>query len=356
MLDRKFWDNKKVFLTGHTGFKGSWMVSLLSLLGAKCKGYALNPPTKPSLYEIIGGDKLCGSVIADIRDLNRLKAEVRNFMPDIVIHMAAQPIVLESYKNPVDTYNINVMGTVNILEAVRCCGGVKAVVNVTTDKVYENYNKMEGYREDDRLGGYDPYSNSKACSELVTSSYRSSFFNIEKLKEHGCGIATARAGNVLGGGDWAEDRLLPDCVRAALKQEKIVIRNGGAVRPWQHVLEPLVCYLKIAENIIKYGAKYCAGFNIGPDVKDCRPVIDVIKLFCDYYGEGMEYTETNPGGFHEAGLLVLDNSKAKKMLGFSPKYGIEQTIQRVVEWTKAYRDGIDMAEFTKSQINSYLQS
>jgi CDP-glucose 4,6-dehydratase len=246
------------------------------------------------------------------------------------------------------------MGTVNILEAVRQSGGVKAVVNVTTDKVYENFNRMEGYKEEDRLGGYDPYSNSKACSELVTASYRSSFFNVKELDKHGCGIATARAGNVLGGGDWAEDRLLPDCVRAALKGEKIVIRSGGAIRPWQHVLEPVISYLKIAESIIKYGGDYCTGFNIGPDVKDCRPVIEVIKIFCRLYGEGMDYAETNPCGFHEAGLLVLDNSKAKKMLGFRPKYGLEETVKKVVDWTKAYRDGKNMFEYTLGQVKEYL--
>lgn len=355
MLDYKFWKNKKVFLTGHTGFKGSYMLVLLKLLGAQTKGYALNPPTSPSLYDILGGDNLCESAIGDIRDHDRLKSEMSKFSPDIVIHMAAQPLVIEGYKNPAETYQINVLGTVNVCEAIRNCKSVKAFLNVTTDKVYENANQTKGFCEDDKLGGYDPYSSSKACSELVTKCYRNSFFNPSKIDEHGCGVATARAGNVLGGGDFAKDRLIPDCVRAGLNKEKIIIRNGSSIRPWQHVIEPLVCYLLIVENLIKQGENYCTSFNIGPDIGNCRPVLEVLKAFCRLFGENLAYTETEPQTFYETSLLILDNSKIKEMLGFKPKYDLEKTISLIVEWTKAYRENKDMLLFTSQQIEKYLR-
>lgn len=351
MLNRLFWKGKKVFLTGHTGFKGSWMLTMLRELGASCTGYALTPPTDPSLFKLIDGEKLCRSIIGDIRDLKGLREAMYGQQPDIVIHMAAQPLVIEGYKHPVDTFETNVMGTVNILEAVRGCESVKAVVNVTTDKVYENNNVQRGYEESDRLGGFDPYSNSKSCSELVTQCYKNSFFS----EQGSAGIATVRAGNVLGGGDFAENRLLPDCVRAALSNERITIRNGSAVRPWQHVLEPVAVYLATAENIATKGRDYCTSFNIGPLKADCRPVLDVIKLFCEIYGEGMEYTELNPLGYHEAQLLILSAEKAQKMLGFKQRYDLRATIEKVVDWTKAYKAGKDMQAETIRQAREYLE-
>lgn len=354
MLKRSFWKNKKVFLTGHTGFKGSWMLVMINALGAKCKGYALNPPTKPSMYNLISGGNLCESIIADITDFTRLKHEINIFQPDIVIHMAAQPLVIQGYESPRETFEINVMGTVNLLEAVKETKNIKAVVNVTTDKVYQNAPSNNGYTEEDILGGYDPYSNSKACSELVTSCYRDSFFNINNLSKHGCGIASVRAGNVLGGGDFAKDRLLPDIIRAVESKSKLYIRNGNAIRPWQHVLEPLSCYLVTAQNIIENGGDYCTSFNIAPDIENCLPVIDVVKLFCKKLGGNIDY-EIEQRQYHETKVLLLNNSKAKKMLKYNPVYNIDATLEKVASWSKQYITGGDMAAVTLTQVNSYLQ-
>lgn len=342
-----FWKGKKVFITGHTGFKGSWMLALLNLLGARCKGYAL-PPEQPSIYEIIGGEKLCQSVYADIRDRERLFKELSEFEPEAVIHLAAQPLVIEGYKNPALTFETNVMGTVNLLEAAKKAGSVKALLNVTTDKVYENAERGNLFSEGDRLGGADPYSCSKACSELVTACYRESFFSESPA------AATARAGNVVGGGDFAKDRLVPDCVRAALYGGQITLRNPAAIRPWQHVIEPVFFYVLLCQKLLEGGKEFRTAFNIGPDEGNFRTAGDVADIFCKAYGNGLTWFAQG-GAYREAGVLKLDNTKAKQMLGFIPVYGIEETIGLVVEWTAAYKNGRDMLSFTESQIKQYLR-
>lgn len=326
-MSSQFWENKKVFITGHTGFKGSWLCLWLSMLGAKVVGYALKPPTSPSLYELCKIDELIDSNIADIRNLPNLKKVIASTSPEIVFHMAAQPLVRESYKVPVDTYSTNVMGTVNLLEAARNCKGVKAIINITTDKCYENIEKTKGYKENEPLGGHDPYSSSKACSEIVTSAYRRSY---------GLNAATARAGNVVGGGDWAHDRLIPDFVRAILKGEKLLVRNPKAVRPWQHVLEPLAGYLLLAEKLYKYGSKYAEAWNFGPEKKDAKPVEWIVRQLCGKWGDGACFEIDKRKHPHEAGYLFLDCSKSKKKLGFKPKWNLEQAIDKIIEWTKVY--------------------
>ena len=353
MFDYSFYQGKRVLVTGHTGFKGSWMLAILKKFGADVTGYALAPNTSPSMYEKIGGDNLCRSIVGDVSDLDRLLKVFAEVKPEIVIHMAAQPIVLESYRSPVYTYQTNVMGTVNVLEAVRRTGGVRSFVNVTTDKVYENLSVRRGYVETDALGGYDPYSNSKACSELVTKAYRSSFFNPEKYAEHGVAISTCRAGNVLGGGDWAANRLIPDCVRYSLKGEPIVIRNPQAVRPWQHVMEPVFQYLKLAA--LQYNDPAYAGhYNIGPEATHCKPVIDILQLFVKHFPGASYVVKENPDAPHEASLLMLDITKSKQVLGFKPRYDADETIKASVEWYLADARGENMLDFTLKQIEDFL--
>lgn len=353
MFDYSFYQGKRVLVTGHTGFKGSWMLAILKKFGADVTGYALAPNTSPSMYEKIGGDNLCRSIIGDVSDLDHLLKVFAEVKPEIVIHMAAQPIVLESYRSPVYTYQTNVMGTVNVLEAIRRTGGVRSFVNVTTDKVYENLSVRRGYVETDALGGYDPYSNSKACSELVTKAYRSSFFNPEKYAEHGVAISTCRAGNVLGGGDWAANRLIPDCVRYSLKGEPIVIRNPQAVRPWQHVMEPVFQYLKLAA--LQYNDPAYAGhYNIGPEATHCKPVIDILQLFVKHFPGASYVVKENPDAPHEASLLMLDITKSKQVLGFQPRYDADETIKASVEWYLADARGENMLDFTLKQIEDFL--
>lgn len=348
MIKRNFWNKKRVFITGHTGFKGSWLCLWLHLLGVEVTGYALLPPTDPSLFEQCNIVKMINSIIGDVRDIELLTKSMILAKPEIVIHMAAQPLVRESYKKPAETYAINVMGTVNLFEAVRKCDSIKAVINVTTDKCYENKEWLWGYRENEQLGGYDPYSNSKACSELVTSAYRNSFFSPE-----GVAVASARAGNVIGGGDWAVDRLIPDCIRALLKQEKIVIRNPEAVRPWQHVLEPLGGYLILAQKLFENGLRYARGWNFGPDDSDAKPVEWIVQKVCSKWGAGANY-EVDPGEHpHEANYLKLDCSKAKLELGWHPIWNLEQAIDRVIEWARAYKDNQDIKELCLRQIKEY---
>jgi len=350
---QRFWKNRRVFLSGHTGFKGSWLTLWLIKMGAKVTGYALKPPTTPSLFELLKLKKDMNSVIADIRDLERVKREIKNANPDIVIHMAAQPIVRESYRIPVETHETNVMGTVNVLEAVRSCKNVRVFINVTTDKVYENRELGKSFKEGEPLGGYDPYSSSKACSEIVTAAYRSSFFNPLEFNNHGVAVATARAGNVIGGGDWASDRLVPDFVRAVLSDGKIEIRNPGATRPWQHVLDPLNGYLMICERLYNNGPKYAGAWNIGPDLKDCKSVGWIAERFCELWGSSKSCSIQKGKHPHEAHFLKLDNSKAKKQLGWYPKWDINEAISRVVEWTKAYEAGIDVREISERQIRDF---
>lgn len=348
--------NRKVLITGHTGFKGSWLCLLLHELGADVYGYALEPPTQPSMFQEAKINKLVHSYIGDIRDYSHLQKVFLKVQPEIVIHMAAQPLVRESYKNPVETYSINVMGTVNVLEACRHTPSVKAIVNVTTDKCYENHEWLWGYRENEPMGGYDPYSNSKGCSELVTSAYRNSYFNPAKYSEHGVALASARAGNVIGGGDWAEDRLIPDFIRGITIGEKVCIRSPYAIRPWQHVLEPLTGYLTLSAKLFTEGPEYAEGWNFGPDDRDAKNVEWIIQKICTLWGEGALYeVDTNPQP-HEANYLKLDCSKAKEMLCWFPKWAIETSLKSIVEWNKAFINGEDIRLVTERQIEDYFFS
>lgn len=356
MINKEFWCGKKVFITGHTGFKGSWLSLWLSSLGAKVTGYALAPPTQPSLFELCSIDKLITSTIGDVRDSEKLTKIMQEAQPDIVIHMAAQPLVRDSYNNPVGTYAINVMGTVNLLEAVRQCKGVKAVVNVTTDKCYENKEWIWGYRENEPMGGYDPYSNSKACSELVTSSYRNSFFNPNEYAKHGVAIASARAGNVIGGGDWAADRLIPDCINALLKGEKIIIRNPNSIRPWQHVLEPLSGYLILAQKLYEEGIGFTEGWNFGPEDSDAKPVEWIVQKMCEHWDDGAIYEVDNGVHPHEANYLKLDCSKAKMRLNWHPKWNLEYTLEKIIDWVHSYDENDDMRTICLQQIEEYMKS
>lgn len=352
----QFFKNKKVLITGHTGFKGSWMSILLNRLGADVYGYALNPPTNPSLYEIANIGGLVKSYIADIRDYESLMVAFNNIKPELVIHMAAQPLVRESYKIPVETYSINVMGTIHLLEACRNTPSVRAIVNVTTDKCYENKEWHWGYRENEPMGGFDPYSNSKGCSELVTSAYRASYFNPNDYNKHKVGIASARAGNVIGGGDWANDRLIPDFIRAISRGEKVKIRSPYSIRPWQHVLEPLTGYLLLAARLYEDGGNYSQGWNFGPDDKDAKNVEWIIKKVCDNWGNGASYEIDSSPHPHEANYLKLDCSKAKAELQWEPKWDISMALNSIVLWNKAYNNGEDMRIFSLKQIDDYFSS
>jgi len=348
--------NRKVLVTGHTGFKGSWLTLLLNNLGADVYGYALRPPTNPSLYIEANINELVNSHIGDIRDLDNLQKIITNIHPEIIIHMAAQALVKDSYKNPVETYSTNVMGTVNLLECCRNTSSIKAIVNVTTDKCYENREWHWGYRENEPMGGYDPYSNSKGCSELVTASFRNSFFNPNDYKKHGVAIASARAGNVIGGGDWANDRLIPDFIRAISKGEKVQIRSPYAIRPWQHVLEPLTGYLTLAEKLFTQGALYAEAWNFGSEDSDAKNVEWITKTICEMWGNGASFDiDKNPQP-HEANYLKLDCSKAKSELNWLPKWNIETTLKSIVDWNKAFIDGKDIRETTLTQIDSYFNS
>ncbi len=347
MYDIEFYKNKKVLVTGHTGFKGAWLCKMLLNAGADVTGYALEPPTDPSLFELCKLDKLMHSVIGDIRDLDTLKMVFKQVQPDIVIHLAAQPIVRDSYKNPVYTYETNVMGTVNICECVRLNPCVRSFLNVTTDKVYHNYEWEWGYRETDPLDGYDPYSNSKSCSELVTHSYKNSFFDDMEVA-----VSTARAGNVIGGGDFANDRIIPDCVRAAMKKEPIIVRNPYSTRPYQHVLEPLAAYLMIAQKQFQ-DSKFSGFYNVGPDDCGCVTTGELVDMFCTAWGDGLAWESRSDGGPHEAGFLKLDCSKIKGHLGWRPAWDVRQAVENTVEWSKDYMDGKDIAACIDRQINEF---
>ncbi len=347
---------KKVFLTGHTGFKGSWMSILLNELGAKVFGYALLPNTKPNLYELAGIDSLVKSTIGDIRNYDFLLNTIQEIQPDIVIHMAAQPLVRESYKAPRETYETNVMGTVNLFEAVRNTKSVKVVLNVTTDKCYENKEWVWGYRENESMGGYDPYSNSKSCSELVTASFRSSFFNPSEYSKHGVAVASARAGNVIGGGDWAEDRLIPDFIRAISLGEKVKIRSPKAIRPWQHVLEPIAGYLTLSEKLFSEGASFGEGWNFGSDDFDVKDVEWIIKKICALWGEDAGYEIDQSPQLHEATYLKLDCSKAKSKLQWYPKWTVEKTLTTIVEFNKSHKRKEAMDQVCRAQIYEFFQT
>lgn len=356
MLRRKFWKGKKVFVTGHTGFKGSWLSFWLSMLGAEVTGYALKPPTNPSFFKLCRIDKIVNSIIGDITDLKSLKKLIISKKPEIVIHMAAQSLVRESYLDPINTYITNVMGLVNMFEAVRAGKNIRAVINVTTDKCYENNYSNKPFKENAPLGGFDPYSNSKACSELITSSYRNSFFNPDNYKKHGIAIATARAGNVIGGGDWAKDRLIPDFVRSILNKEVVYIRNPKAIRPWQHVLDPLNGYLMLAENLYKFGPKYGEAWNFGPDINESRDVEWIVRKLCKKWGNGANYKIDRGKHPHEAPYLRLDCMKAKIKLGWAPKWGLETSLNKIVDWTKVYANNKDLRKISYLQINEFMES
>lgn len=349
-MDLSFYKGKKVFLTGHTGFKGTWLSRILILSGAEVIGYSLEPPTNPSIFESTKTADRMKSIIGDICDGAKLKEAVQNASPDIVLHLAAQPIVRTSYKDPAGTYETNVMGTVNILESVRATPSVKSFVNITTDKVYKNREWFWGYREDEELCGYDPYSNSKSCSELVTYSYKNSFFN----EENSPAISTARSGNVIGGGDYAADRIIPDCIRAAEEGNEIILRNPNSTRPYQHVLECLRGYLTLAQK--QYEDKSFAGnYNFGPDDESCVTTGELATLFCEAWGKGASWKNVSEANApHEANFLKLQCEKAKNVLGWYPKWGIRQAIEKIVEWEKAVQGGINAAEITDKQIKEYF--
>ncbi len=343
-------------VTGHTGFKGSWISLLLTQLGAKVYGYALEPPTVPSLYVEANIDEMVTSYIGDIRDYDRLSEVFRKVQPDIVIHMAAQPLVRESYKNPIETYSVNVMGTVHVLNACRKTPSIKAIVNVTTDKCYQNKEWHWGYRENEPMGGFDPYSSSKGCSELVTSAFRDSYFHSADYGQHGIGLASARAGNVIGGGDWAPDRLIPDFIRSIVNSEKLNIRSPYAIRPWQFVMEPLYGYLKLAFKLYTEGSKYGEAWNFGPKDEDAKNVEWITKKICQLWGDGAAYgIDSNPQP-HEASYLKLDCSKASSKLGWKPNWDISTTLNSIVEWNKALLAGQNMREVTEIQIREYLSN
>ena len=349
-----FWSGKKVFITGHTGFKGSWLCLWLHKLGAEVHGYALSPPTQPSLFELAHvADLLTSHQIADIRDGVALSAAIQRAQPEIVVHMAAQPLVRESYQIPAETYATNVMGTVNLLESIRQCPSVKSVVNVTTDKCYENKEWVWAYRENEPMGGFDPYSSSKACSELVTAAYRQSFFNPQQYEEHGVALASARAGNVIGGGDWAKDRLIPDCIDALLANKTIRIRNPYSIRPWQHVLEPLSGYISLAQKLYESGPDYAEGWNFGPSDEDAKSVEWIVKRLCDQWGGGACYEIDSGDHPHEAHYLKLDCSKAHMLLNWQPRWGLSKTLSVILEWVAGYKADENIYEICLKQIDEY---
>jgi len=353
-MSHSFWAGKRVFLTGHTGFKGSWLSLWLKFLGAEITGYALKPPTQSNLFEVASVEKDMRSIIGDIRDLNTLKKAMHEANPDILIHMAAQPLVRYSYSNPVETYATNVMGTVHVLEAARDNQNIRALLNVTSDKCYDNKEINRGYKEDEAMGGFDPYSNSKGCAELVSSAYRNSFFNIDRYQEHGVALATARAGNVIGGGDWAEDRLIPDFMRSMEKKEKLIIRNPHAIRPWQHVLEPLHGYLILCQKLYEEGPLFSESFNFGPEEKDAKDVEWIASHIVKAWGEGAAYeVSANTESLHEAHFLKLDCTKANKKLGWQVKWDIHSGLEKICAWHKAHLKNEDMHQYSLNDIKMY---
>lgn len=355
-MNPTFWSNKKVFFTGHTGFKGSWLSLWLQHLGAHVTGYSLQPPTNPSLFEVAQVAQGMISIIGDIRDGVMLTNAMRQAAPDIVIHMAAQPLVRRSYADPVETYSTNVMGTITLLEAVRQTPTVRAVVNVTTDKCYDNKEWLWAYRENEPMGGFDPYSSSKGCAELVTAAYRNSFFSSAKHSEHQVALASARAGNVIGGGDWAEDRLIPDILRAIQNGQSVNIRNPQATRPWQHVLEPLSGYLKLAEMLYIHGLPFAEAYNFGPAEEDAKSVQWIVEQLTQQWGDGAGWHLDGGMHPHEARYLKLDCSKARATLEWQPRWHLSEALQAIVVWHKAHnahQNSQDMRTLCLQQINDY---
>lgn len=356
MIKPSFWHGKKVFVTGHTGFKGSWLCLWLEQMGAVVRGYSLPAPTEPSLFEVANVRQGLVSEEGDIRDFFHLREALADFKPEIVFHMAAQPLVRLSYDEPIETYSTNVMGTVYLLEAIKQVGGIKAVVNITSDKCYENREWVWGYREDEAMGGYDPYSNSKGCAELVASAYRNSFFNAAKYHEHGTALASVRAGNVIGGGDWAKDRLIPDILRSFENNQPVIIRNPHSIRPWQHVLEPLSGYLLVAQKLYTEGPVFAEGWNFGPNEMDATPVQAIVDTMVGLWGDEASWQLDGQDHPHEAHYLKLDCSKAKMRMEWHPRWDLNTTLSRIVDWHKAWLSGEDMRTYTLNEINDYMNS
>ncbi len=348
-----FWAGRRVFMTGHTGFMGGWLALWLARLGAKVSGYALTPPTEPNLFTAAGVDRDVSSTVADVRDLARLTAAMTAADPEVVMHLAAQPLVRKAYADPVETYATNVMGTVNVLEAMRACPSVRAAVIVTTDKVYDNIERDSGYRETDALGGREPYGNSKACAEFVVRSFRDSYFNGSGGNGGTLGIATARAGNVIGGGDWAAERIVPDAVRAFSSGRTLAVRNPGATRPWQHVLEPLKGYLMLAQRLSEGPEEWSGGWNFGPPESESRPVSWLADELVTLWGDGARWRADGADGVYEARLLAIEIEKAEKQLGWRPVWGADRAAARTVEWYKAHDAGKDVRALTHAQIEAY---
>ena len=353
MILNSFWQGKRVFLTGHTGFKGGWLSLWLQNMGAELTGYALSPPTNPSLFQQANVGEAMNSVIADIRDQKKLLLEIQKSQPEIVFHLAAQPLVRYSYSNPVETFATNLMGTIHLLEAIRNTQGVKAVVIVTTDKCYENNEQERGYNENDPMGGYDPYSSSKGCSELATAAYRRSYFNDKDYHHHGVAIATARAGNVIGGGDWAQDRLIPDILTAFQSGKTVEIRNPSSIRPWQHVLEPLSGYLLLAQRLYDEGPNYAEGWNFGPQDQNAMSVGGIVQKMADFWGEGAKWAVTSERHPHEATYLKLDCSKANKKLNWQGTLDLDETLKQTVDWYKSWHKHQNMHLYSQNEIKDY---
>lgn len=347
------WQGRKVFLTGHTGFKGGWLALWLAKSGANVRGYALDPATQPNLFTVAGVDRMVEDIRGDIRDAASLENAMQSFKPEVVFHMAAQPLVRLSYDDPIGTYETNVIGTARVLDSIRRTPSVRAVVSVTTDKCYENKEWVWGYRETDPLGGYDPYSSSKACAEIVSAAYRQSYFPVSKLAEHGVAVATARAGNVIGGGDWATDRLIPDLVRGFLAGEAVRIRRPHAIRPWQHVMEPLHGYIRLAEQLLTHDPRFATAYNFGPHDDDAREVAWIAEKMTGFWGNGAKWVLDPDPGVHEAGYLKLDASRARTDLGWTPRLNLETALQWLVQWYRAWQSGADMHAFTLAQIGNY---
>jgi CDP-glucose 4,6-dehydratase len=349
-VNPSFWKGKKVYLTGHTGFKGSWMSLWLQSMGAIVKGYSLEPNTTPNLFTVANVGTAMDSEIGDIRDLNQISKSMSNFNPDILIHMAAQPLVRLSYLEPVDTYTTNVIGTVNVLEAARNCLNLKAIVSVTTDKCYENKEWDWGYRESEPMGGHDPYSSSKGCAELVISAYRRSFFS----ESNTASLASARAGNVIGGGDWSDDRLIPDILRSFEKSKPVIVRNPLSTRPWQHVLEPISGYMVLAENLFENSSDFSGGWNFGPKVDDCKSVNWILDKMVEKWGKGASWEFDNNNNSHEAGYLKLDCSKAASKLNWYPKWNLDFTLDSIINWNQDFLSGKNMQERCLVEISKYM--
>ena len=349
MIDQQFWSGKRVFVTGHTGFKGSWLSLWLNHLGSSVRGYALDPPTSPSLFDVAKISKVIDSKIGDIRDQDLLHNSMVSFNPDILIHMAAQPLVRLSYEEPIETYEVNVIGTVKVLEVARNCPNLKAVINITTDKCYENVGLDKSYIETDPMGGFDPYSSSKGCAELVAASYRRSFFN-----DLGIGVASVRAGNVIGGGDWAKDRLIPDILKSFELNKAVIVRNPNATRPWQHVLEPLSGYLLLAQKLYNNYELYSEGWNFGPDEKDVKPVHWILDKMISYWPNACWELDKNSNP-HEANFLKLNISKAKSKLDWMPIWELDRALERIINWHKAWKNNEDMQLLSLAEIKEYMK-